>query len=147
MYRKGVGILLYLAPKRPDLMFALKKLSMKLASPTEGDLEPSELPVPLMPFPIAYLVTKGTWSTILILLRWHSALHQHQHRRPVGPIPTWPPGDAEVWEQSGQHARPPDEDGVANVLPLTAESLERFAIILKLPSEISKVFGVICSWF
>ena len=39
LYRKGVGILLYLAPKRPDLMFALKKLSMKLASPTEGDLE------------------------------------------------------------------------------------------------------------
>ena len=37
--RKGVGILLYLAPERPDLMFALKKLSMKLASPTEGDLE------------------------------------------------------------------------------------------------------------
>ena len=39
LYRKGVGILLYLAPERPDLMFALKKLSMKLASPTEGGLE------------------------------------------------------------------------------------------------------------
>ena len=39
LYRKGVGILLYLAPEGPDLMFALKKLSMKLASPTEGDLE------------------------------------------------------------------------------------------------------------
>ena len=39
LYRKGVGILLYLAPERPDLMFALKKPSMKLASPTEGDLE------------------------------------------------------------------------------------------------------------
>ena len=39
LYRKGVGILLYLAPERPDLMFALKKLSMKLANPTEGDLE------------------------------------------------------------------------------------------------------------
>ena len=39
LYRKGVGILLYLAPERPDLMFALKRLSMKLASPTEGDLE------------------------------------------------------------------------------------------------------------
>ena len=39
LYRKGVGILLYLAPERPDLMFALKKLSMKLASPAQGDLE------------------------------------------------------------------------------------------------------------
>ena len=39
LYRKGVGILFYLAPERPGLMFALKKLSMKLASPTEGDLE------------------------------------------------------------------------------------------------------------
>ena len=39
LYCKGVGMLLYLAPERPDLMFALKKLSMKLASPTEGDVE------------------------------------------------------------------------------------------------------------
>ena len=36
LYRKGVGILLYLAPERPDLMFALKKLSMKLASPSQA---------------------------------------------------------------------------------------------------------------
>ena len=39
LYRKRVGILRYLAPERPGLMFALKKLSLKLASPTEGDLE------------------------------------------------------------------------------------------------------------
>ena len=37
LYRRNTS--LYLAPERPDLMFALKKLSMKLASPTEGDLE------------------------------------------------------------------------------------------------------------
>ena len=39
LYRKGVGILLYLAPERPGLIFTLKKLSMKPASPTEGDLQ------------------------------------------------------------------------------------------------------------
>ncbi|OLP76193.1 hypothetical protein AK812_SmicGene43904 [Symbiodinium microadriaticum] len=39
VYRKGVGILLYLAPERPDVMYALKKLSTKLASPTNSDLE------------------------------------------------------------------------------------------------------------
>ena len=38
-YRKGVGILLYLAPERPDLMYVLKKLSTKLASPVEADME------------------------------------------------------------------------------------------------------------
>ena len=27
LFRKGVGILLYLAPERPDVMFVLKKLS------------------------------------------------------------------------------------------------------------------------
>ncbi|CAE7276038.1 unnamed protein product, partial [Symbiodinium sp. KB8] len=30
VYRKGVGILLYLAPERPDVMYVLKKLSTKL---------------------------------------------------------------------------------------------------------------------
>eukprot|EP00439_Symbiodinium_sp_Y106_P071004 s3839_g12.t1 len=30
-YRKGVGILLYLAPERPDIMYVLKKLSTKLS--------------------------------------------------------------------------------------------------------------------
>ena len=34
-YRKGVGILLYLAPERPDIMYVLKKLSTKLAAPVE----------------------------------------------------------------------------------------------------------------
>ena len=36
MYQKRVGIPLYLAPEQPDLMFALQKLSIKLASPNEG---------------------------------------------------------------------------------------------------------------
>ena len=39
VYRKGVGIPLYLAPERPDVMYVLKKLSTKLASPTNSDLE------------------------------------------------------------------------------------------------------------
>ena len=38
VYRKGVGILLYLAPERPDVMYVLKKLSTKLANPTNGDM-------------------------------------------------------------------------------------------------------------
>ena len=38
-FRKGVGILLYLAPERPDIMYVLKKLSTKLASPVEADME------------------------------------------------------------------------------------------------------------
>ena len=90
-----------------------------------------ELPVILLPFPLAYLAKKGSWSNILILLRWHSTLHQHRHRRAVGPIPTWPPGDAEVWQNLGQHRQPPDEDDVAQALPLSAESLERFARVIR----------------
>ena len=38
-FRKGVGILLYLSPERPDIMYVLKKLSTKPASPVEADLE------------------------------------------------------------------------------------------------------------
>ena len=38
-FRKGVGILLYLAPERPDIIYVLKKLSTKLASPVEADME------------------------------------------------------------------------------------------------------------
>ena len=36
---QGVGILLYLAPERPDIMCVLKKLSTKLAGPTGSDME------------------------------------------------------------------------------------------------------------
>ena len=36
---EGVDILLYLAPERPDIMFVLKKLSAKLSSPTNRDME------------------------------------------------------------------------------------------------------------
>ena len=39
LYRKGRGVLLYLAPETPDFLFTLKSPSMKLASPTEGDVE------------------------------------------------------------------------------------------------------------
>ena len=39
IFRKGVGILLYLPPERPDIMYVLKKLSTKLASPTGSDME------------------------------------------------------------------------------------------------------------
>ena len=38
-FRKGVEVLLYLAPERPDIMYVLMKLSTKLASPVEADLE------------------------------------------------------------------------------------------------------------
>ena len=38
-FRKGVGILLYLAPERPDIVYVLKKLSTKLAGPVEADME------------------------------------------------------------------------------------------------------------
>ena len=44
VYRKRVGILLYLAPERPDVMYVLKKLSTKLASPTNSDLAPTVHP-------------------------------------------------------------------------------------------------------
>ena len=40
IFRKGVGILLYLALERPDITFVLKKLStIKLSSPTNSDVE------------------------------------------------------------------------------------------------------------
>ena len=38
LYRSCVGILLYMTPERPDLGFATKWLSGKLATPTRGDL-------------------------------------------------------------------------------------------------------------
>ncbi|CAE7286480.1 unnamed protein product [Symbiodinium sp. CCMP2592] len=38
LYRSCVGILLYMTPERPDLGFATKWLSGKLAAPTRGDL-------------------------------------------------------------------------------------------------------------
>ena len=38
LYRSCVGVLLYMSPERPDLGFATKWLSGKLAAPTKGDM-------------------------------------------------------------------------------------------------------------
>ena len=97
-----------------------------------GEHIASELPVLMMPWPFVYLTTRRCWSTMLVLLRWHKTLHQHRHRRPLGPIPAWPPADAEVWQRCGQHSRPPSEaEAAIDVLPLTADSLERFAGMIR----------------
>ena len=67
------------------------------------DRRPEDIPVLLLPWPIVYLVFNGSWSSILLLLRWHSQLHLHRHRIPRGPVESWPPHDAVVWQKRGQN--------------------------------------------
>ena len=42
-----------------------------------------------MPFPIAYLVIAGTWKLAAVLA-------------PLGPLPRWPPANAEIWDNLGE---------------------------------------------
>jgi hypothetical protein len=66
-----------------------------------GASQAEEIPVLLLPFPIATLIFKGSWAKLVLLIRWHASLHSHAERRPLGPIPDWPPPGALVWDQVG----------------------------------------------
>ena len=89
-----------------------------------------DVPTIIMPVPVAFLLQRGAWSSILLRVRWHKALRQHRRRRPLGPIPHWPPGDALLWCVGAAPAAPSQEDE-APVEPLTAETLDRIAGIIR----------------
>ena len=107
-------------------MFAQQVLDASNSGCKAGDL-----PVILLPWPIAYLVTKGSWSTVFLLLRWHSTLHQHRHRRSLGPLPNWPPADAEIWQRVGTNEQVLDADELSQAEPLNPDTLERFSSTIR----------------
>ena len=98
------------------------------------DTNAEELRVLVLPWPLAFLVVRGAWPRLLVLLRWHSALHQHRHRKPLGPIEDWPPHDADIWNQRKQDkatSHMQDDLLLAQKQPLTAEALEGFAQVIQ----------------
>ena len=95
---------------------------------------PEQIPVLLLPLPLSLLVTCKAVRDVLLLVRWHSALHEHRHRSPSGPLPEWPPQAAEVWQRCRQADPRCDADALVqvqcqepNFKPLTADTLADFA--------------------
>ena len=95
------------------------------------DTAPDDIPMLLLPFPLVILVLKREWHSILLLVRWHSCLHEHRHRRPLGPLPSWPSVDAPVWRARGQHEAPHVHDALLSAEPLNADVLQKFAGIIR----------------
>ena len=87
----------------------------------------SNVPVLLVPYPIAVLICSGHWHTLLLLTRWHIQLNCRQDQRRIangelaGPIPDWPPHDSQAWMQQGQNGCVPA------VAPMSASSLASIA--------------------
>ena len=98
--------------------------NLRLAS-----LEAHELPVVLLPWPLAFLVTKGSWPRLLVLTRWHAGLHQHRQRRSAGSLEQWPPDDAETCTQVGQDAGP--AGAIWHAEPLTPQSLQELSDLVR----------------
>ncbi len=69
-----------------------------------------EIPVLLLPLPVAMLVCKGIWKHVLLLVRWHFTLDVFdRRRRPSCIVPDWPPQGALVWDNVGKSSAPIDE--------------------------------------
>eukprot|EP00972_Heterocapsa_arctica_P052622 7743667-Heterocapsa_arctica.AAC.1 len=66
------------------------------------DSAAADLPVLLLPFPIAYVVSVRGWDNLLLKAAWHQSFNmfkpgcRHFPSSP-GPVPGWPPDCAPVW--------------------------------------------------
>ena len=65
-----------------------------------------DVPVLLMPLPIAYLMSAGAWKYALLLARWHRRFTGQGWSRTAaryeGPRLGWPPRDAALWAHVGE---------------------------------------------
>ena len=68
-----------------------------------NDESPETLPIVLLPYPLAFLVGRGRWQTILLQVRWHRAFRLYASRVCRGPIQDWPPHDAAVWQMADEN--------------------------------------------
>ena len=93
----------------------------------------ADLPMITMPWPVVFLLTKRAWSKIILLVRWHAALNQHNRRgrwQWTGLLEGWPPQHANVWAQRGQH-QPNDGRPEQHLQALDADTLQKFAGIIR----------------
>lgn len=91
---------------------------------------PDDVPVLLLPRPIAYLVMKASWSRLLCLAHWHETLNLNvgdREARRQGPVAGWPPDDSRVWGRLGESAQLQDGDGDEAAPSLTRETLKQLA--------------------
>ena len=104
-----------------------------------GDLDPDEIPILLLPEPIAYLlIARQEWCDLFFQASWHKSLLGSSGRSWPGPdnMPVfqdvdWPPLDSPVWTcndgEDATHAEaaaahdqpPPDLDGQAACRDIT----------------------------
>ena len=76
------------------------------ASGVDSDADPAQLPVVLLPYPLACLLAIGAWRWLVLQARWHVALNRwnvkkdpRQHPRVVS---DWPPADSACWGNIGK---------------------------------------------
>lgn len=92
-----------------------------------------DIPVLLLPFPIALLACHQQWRKLLVLARWHPQINlEHDCRTKAtklhGPIAAWPPSESPVWEHVGRNL---EEHWRLAETPLTASSLATIASELR----------------
>ena len=119
---------------------------------------PEKLPVFAIPFPLACLVAMQRWDNLVLLTRWHRALAQHSHRRRAqqyeGPISAWPPEDAAVWKQRGEHEQlvhmnDPTLDLTPDRMDQVVSVFRKLAIAVEDPQlreEAGDALGILDAW-
>ena len=82
------------------------------------EVDAADIPILLVPFPLACLIMTRTWTRLVLHCRWHVSLVNYNQKRTyaAGPVADWPPGDAAVWANTNA-AAPVKHDA-----PLSAET-------------------------
>ena len=75
----------------------------------------ADVPILMVPFPVAYLVMKSNWSSLVLLTRWHRAFNlglpwvamsgdfgPRRAEEAPGPMCGWPPADSDAWRCMGE---------------------------------------------
>ena len=63
-----------------------------------------DVPVLIVPEPIARVIQAGLCRTVLLLLKWHKGIHTEKHApggRWSGPCPSFPPENHTIWRKIG----------------------------------------------
>ena len=128
---------------------SLRDDALRVASPTALDvlrswglaMAPDMIPALLVPEPVAFLISRGQWSSVMLRTSWHRRLvspagDQWHPPKPLFHDIPWPPEASAAWENAGavMQAIPADDipDLDSQELQLVADKIRRWAPRLRM---------------
>ena len=107
-----------------------------------------DIPILLVPEPIAFLISQGRWTEVMILCSWHNLINADGHqlwqgRHLFAEVP-WPPLEHQVWTRIGDHDQQAD---ALDISELNAEDHGPFFKYAPAPIYTQRTIVYVCGNF